>query len=141
MQNILVVSQDDKLKNFISQSLADYNFKSVFEAKIVQGLKLFIRNEFDIMIYDIDPQEIDLHYPLKIAKQFNRDLNLILLGEDNDFFSNSNLASTKIDYLHFKHSEFERFKYHFNYLVKDEIDNENETENLVLNHFHQMLQN
>ncbi len=75
MHHALIVSRDEKLINFIIQNQVDHNFKIVHKSEIFQGLKILSREKFDIMIYDIDAQDLDVLYALKIAKQLNRDLH------------------------------------------------------------------
>lgn len=121
MHHALIVSRDEKLINFIIQTQVDHNFKIVHKSEIFQGLKVLSRKKFDIMIYDIDSQDLDVLYALKIAKQLNRDIHLIVLTGDKSFLPLRSVEKPNIDYLQFKPLEFDRLKFHLDCLIKGEI--------------------
>jgi len=123
MHHALIVSRDEKLINFIIQNQVDHNFKIVHKSEIFQGLKVLSRKKFDIMIYDIDSQDLDVLYALKIAKQLNRDLHLIVLTGDKSFLPLRSVEKTNIDYLQFKPLEFDRLKFHLDCFIKGEVSN------------------
>ncbi len=121
MHHALIVSRDEKLINFIIQNQVDHNFKIVHKSEIFQGLKMLSRKKFDIMIYDIDSQDLDVLYALKIAKQLNRNIHLIVLTGDKSFLPLRSVEKTNIDYLQFKPLEFDRLKFHLDCFIKGEI--------------------
>ena len=91
--------------------------------KIFQGLKILFHESFDIMIFDIDAQDIEVLYALKIAKELNKNLHLIVLSGDKEFFPLRNIDKTKIDHLQFKPVDFNRLKFHLDCLITGGINN------------------
>lgn len=123
MHNVLIVSGDDKLKNFIAQNQIGHNFISEHKNKIFQSLKTLIRKEFDIMIYNINSQNIDVLYVLEVAKKLNKDIHLIALNGNNDFLPLNSTNKTNIYYLQFKPSEFSQLKFYLDRKTKREVNN------------------
>lgn len=123
MNNVLVVSPDNKLKNFIIQNeIGDYSICE-YKKEIFQGLRTLIQKEFDILVYNIDLLDIHVLSVLKIAKGLNKEINLIVENGDCEFLPLKSTDKANIYYLQFKPREFTHLKFHLDELIKREVSN------------------
>jgi len=117
MQNVLVITSDENLINFIIHDKVSSLVRYTHYADVFRGLRMLTYKYFDILIFDIDSPSVDAVHALNIAKTIQDELHIIVITNNAHILRQKKLEKQIIDHLLFKPIQYEHLSKHLKFVA------------------------
>jgi len=110
MDDVLIVTHDENLINFIMRDYIRLKFRFVHCSNIFQGLKRIAKEDIGYLIYDVTNSSLNVLQSIKMLKKLKPNLHIIIITDDESILRNKNLDLKIIDFIQFKPPEFDQLE-------------------------------